>query len=174
LEFLATPSGNFRDKIKKVWDCDNKLSTELPPCEYYCSYEFAFKFLDIRNGKTKVENSKFYGSDAQWAGDIKIDEITGFLSNLDEERLYRSIVDAPKRPEIKLDSYRKVRQSIKDGVYRSAVYCEFQKRGTLESTRNNLLKDLLYFYGRDASGDGGVNEIQEALYHIQSRLSKNK
>ncbi|MCE5194779.1 MAG: hypothetical protein LLF28_04875 [Nitrospiraceae bacterium] len=171
--------GNFEDNliIKSVLDCDNLHAAELEPCEYYCAYDFALNLLDIRfykKGTPQLKIDEWPVFTNKNTSSLKVNSIENKLAKLKEKELLQSLSNIKKRPKLPLG----VIEGMEDGqiklFYQYSVYYELAKRAKKESTRNELFKEMLYLYFKDASGDGGVKVLERIIYLIEARRKGNR
>lgn len=92
------------------------------------------------------------------------------MAKLTEDNLIRSLHDKDLRPALSAHIIDGMDKSQIEDFYRFSVYYQLAKVAEKESTRNELFKELLYLYIRDASGDGGVHNLQDTLLLIEDRL----
>ena len=167
--------GNRLDEeiIRGTWDCHRACRTALPPCEYYCAYKFSLDLFDVRFIERFVEKSRaeewpsYHNNSTSY---LKVDAIGDVLRHLSEPDLLASLNEKAKRPALP-PAITAGMHSV-ESYYYYAVLFELALRGKDVETRNALLKELLYFYGRDASGDGGVSFLEHAIKCIQSRIHR--
>jgi hypothetical protein len=163
--------------IKSVWECANSKSTELSPCQYYCAYEFSITLLNIRfKGK---EPPVFWTSDLSYFTNkytisVQADSIAYLLKDMDEAALLKSIKNKSLRPRIPNKIIDGLNDSQVEEFYKEAVYFILSKKAKDIKTRDILFQELLYYYFRDVSGDGGVNILQKLLWQIERRILTNK
>lgn len=145
-------------EIQRLRDCLAKRKDLELFCEYYCSYDFAFKYLSILAGKEKAPtlNPKDWGV---------------FPENktvADYEHIFKSFPE-PELIEIGSSKERINAEAKKlkmmPVVYEFTLFYELSLRPPTSATKVFLFKRLMEVAGRDASGDGGVNQIQAVLYH---------
>lgn len=163
---------SFREGIVKTWQCDQKYAKETSPCEYYCSYKFVLKYLDISSGKEKPSpfEKGFYIEN-------QFDQIALYLDKYSDSQLIRSIQDKMLHPyipeKILCGTAANCSEHVMENNYRFAVFYLLGMRGKTEQARDFLIKEMLCAYGFDASGDGIVNFAEDVLYQIAYRL-KNR
>jgi hypothetical protein len=159
--------------VKNVWTCDNLHSKELLPCEYYCAYKFALDLFDIRFKKRAVPRLNI---DSDWpmfankrTSSLQVDSIGYLLEKLTEEEILQSLRDKTKRPTLPTQIIEGLTDVQINAFYKFAVYYRLAQYANKISTRDELFKELLYLYFRDASGDGGVNNLQQSILLIEER-----
>ncbi|MCJ7547620.1 MAG: hypothetical protein MUP30_12505 [Deltaproteobacteria bacterium] len=163
--------------IKSLWECANSKSTELLPCEYYCAYEFSITLLNI---KFKGEKPPVFGKGDlsyfhnKYTTSLQADSIEYLLKDMNEAVLLKSIDNKSLRPRIPNKIIDGLNDSQTERFYKEAVYFILSKKAKDIKTRDILFQELLYYYFRDVSGDGGVNILQKLLWQIEKRMLTNK
>ena len=168
--------GNIEDTtlLNRLFECEERLAEELPPCEYYCGYDFAGRMLRIRYGlrqPSQPDAGKWPLFNNGKVGNLKVSSIGNILRPISEEALLASTENASLRPKLPENIIGDLKDWQIEMFYTFAVYYELAIRGRAQATRDELLRRLLYGYSRDASGDGSVNMLQEAIECVQSQIS---
>lgn len=155
--------------INKLEKCEESCSDELPPCEYYCAYLTSKKLLEIRfkNGTVEPLNDSNWPT---WSSKINIQTIQPILNKFSEDTLVKTLFDKNIRIKIPDNLLNELNEHQFESFYSFSVYYNLAKKANHINTNIGLLQELLYLYDRDTSGDGGVNNLEQAILLIEKRI----
>jgi hypothetical protein len=148
------------DALKKDRDCRQKsIGIDELFCEYFCAHDFAISYLEMLKGNKKIPamKSKNFGTFSK--GRTVLDVIPFFVKKSDEDVILSFSESDKIEAKIK-------KQNFEENLYEFAIYFELGKRHSSTVAKQFLFKRLMELAPIDASGDGGVNMIQDALYQF--------
>ncbi len=165
--------GTLKDTsiILSTYNSEIDCKSELPPCEYYCSYNTAKTSLKIRFSKGTPP--PLQTAWPQWTSKIEITSIQDDLNLVPEEIVAKSLFDKKKRIKFPDKIANEIDEEEKESFYDFSVYFNLYNRGKSITSIESILEKLLYLYGRDVSGDGGVLTLETVLFKILYRNINN-
>jgi hypothetical protein len=158
---------SFRERIWSIRNCQETiLPTELPVCEYYCSFDFADKVYALRLGKKPIS---FYPYEKPIYADPSLELIAVRDTDGREELALQDIL---KQNSIFLNENEQSQKHFNHALWLITVEA-LGEMGRTDETLKLLLKECLWLYGRDATGED-VFLVQNSILKVLSRVKRWK